>query len=100
MSVAIKDLRAEGYLSTFMYSDSRLIDKLTSEVYTSDDFNVIDIKLFKDFDGDSDNNILALIECKDQKKGYITTNDDAYGHSEISRFLNKSAVPRIRDNKI
>lgn len=99
MAEAIEELRSAGYLSTFIYSDDRLIDKQSSGVYTSNDFKVIDIKLFKDLDGDSDENMLALIECKDQKKGYLISKEEAHGHSEVSRFLNNSAVPRIRDNK-
>ncbi|MGK7396141.1 MAG: hypothetical protein ACNS62_16305 [Candidatus Cyclobacteriaceae bacterium M3_2C_046] len=91
----LETLASEGYQDQFIFSDNKLKNNQSGQIYGPEDLEII--KMFR-FEGESnpaDMSILYVLESKKGEKGTLVNAYGTYGDHELDEFIKKLGRRKI-----
>ncbi|MCM5663917.1 phosphoribosylpyrophosphate synthetase [Galbibacter mesophilus] len=91
LSVAIENLKKEGYTEDFNLCDAGVENKSKKKVHKAEELEVVKHYRFEGMTNPGDNSVLYVIETSDGDKGLLV---DAYG--AYSGNVSKELIEKLR----
>lgn len=92
LSVAINELKDEGYTVDYNLHDDGLESKHHGKIYTANEMKVVKYYRFEGMTNPGDNSILYVIETTDGRKGLLVDSYGAQSSSIPSDLLEKLKI--------